>query len=168
MNFVVFKGERKLEELVERGYGELSRADRKRAEAILLRSNPQLAKLKEVADGSLIVIPPVPGIEKPPRRPSEVPAADALEEVDAVLDDYGGHLDTATSAARTELDGLRQLLDSEPVRKRLNEIEEARPYASRVNDAIEDREADLERTRAFLEQLPAARKELAELVERIS
>jgi hypothetical protein len=167
MNFVVFKGERKLEELVERGYGELNRADRKRAEAVLLRVNPHLTELKDVTEGSLIVIPPVPGIEKAPRRPSEIPAADALEEVDALLDDYVGHLNTARSSARSELDGLRELLESDAVRERLQRIEEARPYVDRLVAAIEVRDAELEQTRAFLEQLPAARKELAELVKRV-
>jgi hypothetical protein len=168
MKFVVFSGERKLGELVERGYGDLNKAARKRAEAALLRANPQLAELKDVTEGSLIVIPRVPGIEEAPRRPSEVPAADALENMSALLKDYGGHLNTATDAVQTELDGMRQLLDSQPMRKRLHEIEEARPYAIRVDAALNARDDDLGRTRTFLEQLPAAQEELAELAKRVS
>src|SRR3970040_799626 len=90
MSFVVFKGERKLAELVLRAYGELKASDRKRAEAALVRANPHLAKLKDVAPGSLIVLPLVPGIGEPRQRRSEGPGGDAI----------GGGSRARTSGAR--------------------------------------------------------------------
>src|SRR3989304_2864823 len=65
MSFVVFKGERKLAELVLRAYGELKASDRKRAEAALVRANPHLAKLKNVAPG--------PVCDAGPRGPALLP-----------------------------------------------------------------------------------------------
>jgi len=165
MSFVVFKGERKLAELVLRAYGELKASDRKRAEAALVRANPHLAKLKDVAPGSLIVLPLVPGIGEPRQRRSEVPAADAIGEVAAALEDYGKRLDEALDAEGSELGELRALLKSRPLREKVREVEEAGAYVERVAAALKDREAEHEQRRAFLRQLPAARKELAELAE---
>jgi len=64
-----------------------------------------------------------------------------------------------------ELGELRALLKSRPLREKVREVEEAGAYVERVAAALKDREAEHEQRRAFLRQLPAARKELAELAE---
>jgi phage tail protein X len=167
MSFVVFKGERKLADLVTRGYGELKAADRRRAEAAILRANPHLADLKNVAPGTLVTLPRVPGLREPEREDAAVPHRDAAGELDAALEAYGKRLSDAADAERAELAETRALLKSRPFRARLAEVAEAAPYAERVEAALKDREAEHELRRMFLKQIPQARKDLAELAKRL-
>lgn len=167
MSFLVFDGERKLAEIVARGYGELKASDRKRAEAAILRANPHLTKIKDVIPGSVIVLPAIPGIGGRIGRRSEVPAGDALAEVAGVLEDYRKRLAKAADAEQTELTELRAFLKSRPLRARLSKVEGAGAYAERVAATLTDREAEHEQGRAFLKALSAARKEFAQLAERL-
>ena len=63
MPFIMYKGERKVADLIGRAYRtELSPADAKRAEAALLAANPALANLSNVKEGALLTIPDIPGV----------------------------------------------------------------------------------------------------------
>ena len=74
-------------------------------------------------------------------------------------------LDGTLLATDVLWESLLALLKSRPLREKVREVEEAGAYVERVAAALKDREAEHEQRRAFLRQLPAARKELAELAE---
>src|SRR5262245_7846521 len=95
MNFATSKGERKLSDLVQRLYPVQGKPKLSRqAEAALLHANPHLADLSKVPAGSLILVPPVPGL---------APAAEPPPVEGAVHD--------AVDAVRKALDGVRATLD---------------------------------------------------------
>ena len=81
MAFVVYQGERKIADVVARAYGDLKVADRKRAEAALVRANPHLSELADVSKGSLIVVPPVPGLSPTDQTDLAAPAAEGVGAV---------------------------------------------------------------------------------------
>jgi hypothetical protein len=167
MSFVVFKGERNIADVVSRAYGELKASDRKRAEAALVRANPHLAEIKDVAEGSLIVVPRVPGVRESADREAESPAADAVGEIAEALTDYRKRLEASAKREEGDLSELEKLLESGPLREKLGNTPEAGPYLDRAAEAAKDRRTENEERKAILERLEDAETRLAELVERL-
>jgi hypothetical protein len=165
MAYVVYKGESKVAELVGRAYGELKAADRQRAEAVLLRANPQLAKIKDLSEGSLIVVPPVPGVPVSAEREVEAPAAEAVGEVAEALTAYRDRLEASAKTADGALSDLEQLLKSRG--SKLRENPDAVPYLDRVTEAVEERRTENDERIAIVERIADAEKRLAELAERL-
>lgn len=166
MGFVMLKGERKLADVVERAFGELKAADRERAEAALARANPQLAKLDELAPGSLIVIPPVPGIARRAEPEVQGPASAVVGELSDTLKAYLRRLRASADAEAERLTALEELLQSGSLQQELSDVPEAEPYLGRAATAVRLRGAALEERRAALDRLGEAERELSELEER--
>jgi hypothetical protein len=167
MAFVVFQGERKLADVVSHAYGDLKVADRRRAEAALVRANPHLAELADVATGSLIVVPPVPGIEAAAQTDVATPAADAVAGAGEAFDQLERRLLDAAKAEGERLTALQALLKSRGVVELLDRAPQARPYVERVTKAARTRSEELERRQQALARLDAAAEELKELAHRL-
>lgn len=166
MDFVMFKGERKLADLVERAFGELKVADRRRAEAALVRANPQLAKLEELTPGSLVVVPRVPGIERRGKREVQAPASAVAGELSNTLKAYLRGLRGSAEVEAERLSALEQLVRSGSLQEELSDVADAQPYLDQAERAVGLRGEALEQRRAALERLAEAERELAELEER--
>lgn len=168
MAFVVFQGERKLADVVTRAFGDLKVADRKRAEAALVRANPHLAEIKDVAKGSLIVVPPVPGLDPAGAQTDlAAPAADAVGAVADALEALQRRLRESAKAEGDRIAALQALVKSKNVRVLIDKAPQAGPYVERVAKAAETRAAELDRRQLAIKQLDQARPELAELADRL-
>jgi hypothetical protein len=167
MAFVVFQGERKIADVVARAYGDLKAADRKRAEAALVRANPHLSELADVAKGSLIVVPPVPGLSPNEQTDLAAPAAEGVGAVADGLEALQRRLLESAKAEDDRLDALQTLLKSKPVLALLDRAPQARPYVERVTKAAKTRTDEQEARLDAIKRLDAARSALAELAERL-
>jgi hypothetical protein len=167
MAFVVFQGERKIADVVARAYGDLKAADRKRAEAALVRANPHLSELADVAKGSLIVVPPVPGLSPNEQTDLAAPAAEGVGAVADGLEALQRRLLESAKAEDDRLDALQTLLKSKPVLALLDRAPLARPYVERVTKAAKTRTDEQEARLDAIKRLDAARSALAELAERL-
>ncbi len=167
MAFVVFQGERKIADVVARAYGDLKAADRKRAEAALVRANPHLSELADVVKGSLIVVPPVPGLS--PNEQTDL-AAPAAEGVEAVADAFKALQQRLQESAKAESDRLtatRALITSAAVRAVVDRAPQAAPYVERVSRTVRVRGVELDDRQQVLKRLDAAGPELADLADRL-
>lgn len=167
MAFVVFKGERKIAELVERAYGtELTAAQRTRAAAAIERANPHLATLKDVAPGSLVVVPRVPGLAPTAARAADPITAGVGELADA-LQGYRKQLGTALKQATGRTAEVKEILASEELRNVVLPEGGGAERLERIAKATEEREAAHERTAAVIEGMGKVADELVELADRL-
>ena len=168
MSFIVFKGEKKIESLLERAYGDLKTADAKRAEEALLRANPQLKKLRELKPGALIVVPPLPGIRPTASSEAAEPMVEAVRATRGALDEYRKRLGEAIERERAEVTGVQELLRSKELNAAVREFPGAAPYTERVAQATKARATEAEHRTAFLKGLAKARVDLEALEKKLA
>jgi hypothetical protein len=169
MAFVVFKGERKIADLVERAYGsELTAAEKTRATAALERANPHLSKLKDVTPGVLVVVPRVPGLAAPPAAARAAdPVSEGVREVAGALEDYRKELTQALKLEKPRVAEVKTLLGSQELRAVVTPESGGQERLDRIGAALADREAANERTETVIAGMAAVRDELNELADRL-
>jgi len=168
MSFIVFRGEKKIENLLERAYGDLKTADAKRAQEALLRANPQLKKLRELKPGALVMVPPVPGIRPTRSREAAEPMVEAVRATRGALDEYRKRLAQALEHERAEVTGALELLKSKELKAAVRKFPESAPYAERVAEATKVRATEGEQRTAFLKGLAKARADLESLEKKLA
>jgi hypothetical protein len=167
MAFVVFKGERKLTELVERAYGpDLTAADRKRAVAAIERANPHLANLKDVAAGSLVVVPRVPGLTASAARVAD-PASQGVREIAEALQAYRQVLDGSLEQAAGRVAEVKETIALQALRDVVLPEAGGAERLERIAGATRDREVELERGATVVEGMAKVRDELVALADRL-
>ena len=166
MPVMLFKGERRLSEVISRAYGPgLSAAEAKRAEAAMVAANPQLAKLREVPAGALLEIPrlpgarPVPQHDTPERRPEEV------EATRTSLEEYRKRLGARLAAERDALEATAAILKSAEAKALARSYPESGPYLDRARAALKERAAGVDERAAFVKMLARIRSDLDELAK---
>lgn len=166
MGYMVFKGEKKIHELVSRAYGELKPADARRAEAALKAANPHLSKLQALPEGAILVVPAVPGIEHADAAGDADPLRGGLATLAHSLERYCAHLQ---SAARAEVDGVKAeslLRKSAGIDAAARESPEIAPYVRQATAAWGERSKQAEETAALVKRiLPEARQALATMAK---
>jgi hypothetical protein len=166
MPFVVFRGERRLTDIVRRSFGELENAaERRRARDAVLRANPHLENLADVPLGSLIVVPRVPGIRPVRRGRVDDPGPDAVGEVADALAFYVEHLRAAGAEDRRRLDEVDRLLEDQALVELLSEVQVAERWIGPIAQANQTRRAEADERDAFIERLSGAAEELEDLKE---
>jgi hypothetical protein len=167
MAVLVLKEEKKIADVVRRAYGDLKPADRKRAEAALLRANPQLAPLDRLAAGAILVIPRVPGLRAPVAR-TELPAPDVVAAIRDEIGAYRVQLGGAGETERSATTALTDLLKSKEMKAVLRDLPDAGAHIDRVGLAAKVRVSDDNRFQAFLKALAAAQSDLNSLLKKLS
>jgi hypothetical protein len=160
MSFVVYKGEKKIGDLVSRAYGDLTDEDRKRAIAALHAANPHFTAFRELKRGAALVVPALPGIKV---AASEAAASERakLETLRAEIDAYRARLAAAAEAERASIGDSLDLSRSKEVRKLAKEVPDVAPFLARARKGLEQRAADLEGVKKFSQRLEAAAGRLA-------
>jgi hypothetical protein len=168
MPFVVFQGERKIAELVERAYGsELTAAEKTRATAALEKANPHLSKLKDVTPGSLVVVPRVPGLAPPAAARAADPVSGGVHEIADALEDYRKELTQALKLEKPRVAEVKSLISSQDLRAVVTPETGGQERLDRIAAALTDREAANERTETAIAGIAALRDELNELADRL-
>jgi hypothetical protein len=167
MPIIVYKGERKLADIVSRVYGaDLKAVDVKRAEAALLAANPQLATLREVKEGAVLAVPQVPGVAAARSdAPDAQQAAIAAGKDD--LDAYRRRLGTRLDEERKTLDVTAELLKSKEAKALAKAAPESAPYFERATAALKARQADADARTAAIKALAKLRADFDELAKKL-
>ncbi|MCL4798490.1 MAG: hypothetical protein KJ025_02825 [Burkholderiales bacterium] len=168
MAYVVLKGERKIGDVVARAYGDLRAADAKRAEAALVRANPQLGNLREVRPGAVIVVPAVPGLRPAASADrADQPAAEAVAELRDALEDYRKRLGTRIGDEKAAIAALGELLKSKEVKTVVRDFPDAAAHVERVGAALKPRAAENDARAAFAKTLTKAKADLDALAKKL-
>jgi hypothetical protein len=168
MAFVVTKGERRLNDLVERAFGsELTAAERKRAAAALRRANPGVTKLEELAAGSVIMIPRVPGLQPTAGVAAGETVVSRARTLAEDLGSFTRDLEQSLEEERERLSVVLEIVSSNDVR----DVVASEPGGEeRIDSVAQITKARLERqeqSRAVIEELARTADELLELAERL-
>lgn len=110
MRILRFQGEKSVASIADKAYQKLSASARKKAVTALLRANPQLASLGEVAPGSILTIPEVPGTRPAATRGPEDPGAEITAMLVTALRGYGARLETRHAELEEDLGTQLRLL----------------------------------------------------------
>jgi len=158
MRITTFRGETSVTDLVNRLYSDLDAAKRAKAEAALLKANPQLRGLDSLAPGAVLAVPSVSGVRVKASRDIEYPVEEVADTLASDLKDYGRHL-----AARHELHEQRlkeqtALLKDKELKKALRTRPEGEPLLKQIAQA----------TKVRLEEVKNERKGLEEALKQMS
>jgi hypothetical protein len=165
MAYVVVKGEKKLTEVVGRAFGELSAAHAKRAEAAILRANPQLADPAGLQAGAVIVVPFVPGLRRAAADDGEAaPARELVTSLSLSLEGYRKDLTETVRNERTAVQELTALLKSKELIAAARELPNER-YLQNVTQGVKTRIEENDQREAFLKVLGKAKSDLDALAK---
>ncbi len=165
MQFVAYKGERSLDDVARRVFkiqGAKAAEQTKQAVAALLEANPHLRDLKNVAEGTPIIVPTVPGL---------APAATQGDFTAQVVSSLGETLKNADSvlgrALAREMEEARQMAELAQD-KRLAKLAEQSPEIkerlAQTLKAVEEHLKEIEtRKKATSEGLSQLQKDLEDL-----
>lgn len=169
MPFVVFKGERKLTDLVSRAFGaDLTAAERTRAVAALERANPQLATIKDIAPGSLILVPRVPGLAAPPAAAREAdPVTEGIHELADALSAHRKVLGESLKADEADIAEVKRIVAAPELRDVFSGEPGGAQQLERIAAATKEREEGHDRTRAAIDDLVKVAEELEALADRL-
>jgi hypothetical protein len=167
MSFVVYKGEKRIGDLVTRAYGELKAEDAKRAEAALRKANPQLARLRELKPGAVVVVPPVVGLKPPAATERGEPAPESVAVVRAAFEEYRKQLGASLDAERAAIAAITELAKSREVRQLAKDAPESTPYLEQAAGALKQRSTEADQAAGFVKLLAKARADLDALAKRL-
>jgi phage tail protein X len=157
MRIVAFRGEKNVESIVDKHYGDLSATAKKKAVDALVKANPQLTDIRSVSNATLLRVPDVPTRRKVPRSKDD-PATSVLKVVDEALDDYGDRLLDRCKTRKADLKDQGTLLKNSKLKKVFDAVPELAELAEAATKATSDETSELaEREK----QLKAALKQLA-------
>lgn len=140
MRFVTFKGERNLSELARRVFdikGPKAAEHTKEAAAALLRTNPHLRELKEVPEGTPIIVPNVPGV--PPAETQPAVAAEILAHLRETLKGAQAALEQSLSREAEEAQMVGKLIQGRELKKLIKEAPELTDRLPQIARAAEAR-----------------------------
>lgn len=119
MAVATYRGEKNVGEIADKLYARLTQKQREKAEAALLKANPQLRKIKTLPKGSILRVPDLPELRTKTVRDLENPDTQIANNIAEALSDYskrlGEHFKTDNESTKTQI----ALLKSDKLKKAL-------------------------------------------------
>ncbi|TBW39869.1 hypothetical protein E0E54_01515 [Azotobacter chroococcum] len=110
MALTTFRGEKSLSELADKLFVRLTPRQREKAEAALLKANPQLAGLSTLRTGTVLQVPDLPELSAKARHIEENPHSQLITRLSAELKDFGTHLERRHQAAQRAVEDTDRVL----------------------------------------------------------
>ena len=163
MAVATYRGEKSVGEIANKIYARLTPKQREKAEAALLKANPQLRKIKSLPKGSILRVPDLPELRTKTVRTLENPDAQIAENVSDALNGFskriGAHFDSDNESTKTQITllksaKLKRALADDPALQALADAASkaldarAKSVGARqegLNKAIEQAQADLKK-----------------------
>jgi hypothetical protein len=150
MRVTTLKSESTLRELADSLYGKLDADTRKRAEAALLKANPQLAGAKAFRPGAVVALPELSGLRA--RAPGQDPVGDLREVLSESLTLYREHLAKRQDEAKGDLEQQTELLKGKEVAAAIKKDAAATELAKQLTEALRARTKTLAEERKLQEE----------------
>lgn len=136
MAVATFRGEKNVGEIADKLYARLTPKQREKAEAALLKANPQLRKIKTLPKGSILRVPDLPDLRTKTVRTLEKPDAQIANNVLEALDDYSRRLGETFKAANEATKTQIALLNSAKLKKALADAPDLQALAGTAGKAL--------------------------------
>lgn len=139
MAVATYRGEKSVGEIANKIYARLTPKQREKAEAALLKANPQLRNIKTLRKGSILRVPDLPDLRTKTVRTLENPDAQVAENVSEALDSYSKRLaeqfKSDNEATKTQI----ALLKSAKLKRALADSPDLQELADAAGKALDVR-----------------------------
>jgi len=102
MNVITFKGERDLKEVTNRVYRRLTPRQREKAEAAILKANPQLRNIRRLPKGTVLKVPDIPELQAKRKSNPENPILGFNKQISESLETFSKHFSERSKAEKEE------------------------------------------------------------------
>lgn len=167
MRFVTYQREPTLSELAQRAFeikGPKAKTLTAQAEAEILRANPHLRDLHKVAEGTLVLVPDVPGLK--PGEIQRVPGlgSELVAHLNQALADAGAALERSAESEAKNAENTLTLIKSREMKEAIKQTPDLKDRLGKVADAAKARAQEAETTKkAGLAALAQLKKDLGNL-----
>ncbi|MBT0959873.1 hypothetical protein [Denitromonas iodatirespirans] len=143
MPIATFRGEKSVAEIADKLFVKLTPRQREKAEAALLKENPQLREIAKVREGTVLRVPNLPELRAKTTRSLENPDAQIARELADTLSAYGDRLAERTKADEAAIKTQQATLKSAALRKALADAPAWQPVVEQASKALDARAAAL-------------------------
>ena len=119
MPFATFRGEKTVAEITDKLFSRLTPRQREKAEASILKANPQLGNITKLRKGSILRIPDLPDLQAKTNRSLESPDAQIAKNITTALDILGKHIAEQVNTEQKMIKQQSALLKSSKFKKGL-------------------------------------------------
>lgn len=151
MKFAVLKGEKDIADLATRLFeikGRGSAEASKTAAAALIAANPHLKDLAKVPEGTLVVVPSLPGT--PPPKTTQTTSGDSQfsEQAKLMLKELSAAFARSADSEEKAIAAATELLKSKEVKDFASQLPDAQDQVDKLNEALKNQLKDLKASTA--------------------
>jgi ubiquinone biosynthesis protein Coq4 len=151
VKFAVLKGEKDVADLASRLFemkGRGSAEAYKKAEAALIAANPHLKDLAKLPEGTLIVVPSLPGT--PPSKSTQTTSGSSQfsEQAKLMLKELSAAFARSSDSEEKAIAAAMDLLKSKEVKDFVAQLPDAQDQADKLNEALKNQQKDLKASTA--------------------
>jgi len=143
MAIATYRGERSVAEIADKLFVRLTDNQRAKAEAELLKANPQLKNIAKVREGVILHVPDIPELTVKTTRDLENPGAQIAKDITGTLDDYAKQLAERTKTEQQTSKAQTTLLKSAKFKRLLADSPNRQALAGQAAKALGARAKDL-------------------------
>lgn len=143
MPIATFRGEKSVAAIADKLFVKLTPKQREKAEAALIKENPQLRELATVPQGAILRVPELPELRAKTNRSLENPDAQIARNLADAVSAYGSRLGERFKAVQKEGKEQLAVLKSGELRKALADAPAYRAVADEAAKALDARAAAL-------------------------
>lgn len=158
MPITTFRGEKSVGEIADTMFERLTPAQKKTAEAAILKANPRLAEPAKLPKGSILKVPDIAELRPKTSRALENPDALLAKHLAESLDNYAKRIDARAQQAAEENRQQLALLKSAALKRALGEAPAVQELAAQITKTQSERGKELAaRRKSVAEALQAMR-----------
>ncbi|HQU89091.1 MAG TPA: hypothetical protein PK620_03325 [Denitromonas sp.] len=143
MPIATFRGEKSVSAIADKLFVKLTPKQREKAEAALIKENPQLRELGTVPQGAILRVPELPELRAKTNRSLENPDTQIARNLADAISAYGNHLGERFKTVQKEGKEQLAVLKSGDMRKAMAEAPALKALADEAGKALEARAAGL-------------------------
>lgn len=139
MPIATFRGEKSVGEIADKLFVRLTPRQREKAEAAILKANPQLAEIDRVREGAVLRVPDIPELRPKTNRSLDNPDAQITNAIGDALRDYDKRLATRFKQGTADTKEQTALLKSAAFKRALANAPAAQEVAKQTAKALGER-----------------------------
>lgn len=164
MPIATFRGEKTVAEIADKLYVRLTPKQREKAEAAILKANPQLSDIRKLPEGTILRVPDLPELRVKVSRSLENPDGQIAKTLADILTTYSkeltGHIKNDQEATKSQI----TMLKSAKFKKEIADASSLQALAEQAMKALDARAKSLGERQKLVDA--AVKQALADLDER--
>ena len=143
MNIMSYQGESSVTEVTNRIYTRLTPRQRERAEAAILKANPQLANIRAVSRGTVLRVPDIPELHAKRKNNPENPKTRFDKQMTESIAAFSRQFAEQTSSEQEETKAQLVLLKNRQFKKAITNKPHLKKQATSLTRSLTTRSAEV-------------------------